>query len=88
MSKTVSTLSNNQEGAGSPDFDLPPWSEGQVEVLAQVEDVDRQPAHHEQAERGNQHQAAPDVPPLLRDPPAVTHERNFWIKFNWISLKF
>ena len=39
-----------------------------------------QPAHHEEAERGHQHQAAPDLPPLVLDPPAVTHERDFWIK--------
>ena len=61
---------------------VPPWPERQVEVLAEVEDVDRQPAHHEQAERGHQHQAAPDVTPLLRNPPANTHEWDFWVNLN------
>ena len=71
MMKVRKKLNSFSSSVGSVDW--PPWSEGQVEVLAQVEDVDRQPAHHEQAERGHQHQAAPDVTPLLRDPSVKMH---------------
>ena len=49
---------------------LPPGSEGHVEVLPEVEDVEREPADHEEGEGGEQHHAAPDVPTLLLDLPA------------------
>ena len=49
---------------------VPPVLEGHVEVLAEVEDVEREPADHEEGEGGEQHHAAPDVPTLLLDLPA------------------
>ena len=50
---------------------VPPVFERHVEVLPEVEDVEGQPADDEEGEGGEQHHAAPDVPPLLLDLPAA-----------------
>ena len=49
-------------------FYSPPGSERHVEVLAQVEDVQGQPAHDEQQEGGQQQVTPAHVPPFLLIP--------------------
>ena len=48
---------------------LPPGLEGEVEVLSQVEDVERQPADDEEDDRGDEEVRSPHVPPLF-----LTHQ--------------
>ena len=49
---------------------IPPWSEWQVEVLAQVEDVEWQPAHNEEQQGGQQQVGPPHIAPFTQQPSA------------------
>ena len=48
----------------------PPGSERHVEVLAQVEDVQGQPAHDEQDQGGQQEVGPPHIAPCTHQSPA------------------
>ena len=67
---------------------VPPVLEGHVEVLPEVEDVEREPADHEEGEGGEQHHAAPDVTPLLLDLPAALLSGDGAVPINAATLTF
>ena len=56
---------------------IPPWPERQVEVLAQVEDVEWQPAHNEEEQGGQQHVGPPHIAPLTQHPSAQDNQ-GYW----------
>ena len=56
---------------------LPPWPERQVEVLAQVEDVEGQPAHNEEEQGGQQQMGPPHIAPLTQHPSAQDNQ-GYW----------
>ena len=63
----------------------PPGSERHVEVLAQVEDVQGQPAHDEQDQGGQQQEGPPHIAPCTPHSPAevmkgVTRYKNMLLE--------
>ena len=56
---------------------IPPWPERQVEVLAQVEDVEGQPAHNEEEQGGQQQGGPPHIAPLTQHPSAAVIREDF-----------
>ena len=56
---------------------IPPWPERQIEVLAQVEDVEWQPAHYEEQQGGQQQVSPPHIAPLTQHPSAQDNQ-GYW----------
>ena len=49
----------------------PPGLQWEVEILSEVEDVERQPADDEETDGGYEEVTPPDVPLLLLQPPVI-----------------
>ena len=55
-----------------PEQSRPPGLEWEVKILPEVENVEREPADHEETDGGDEEVTPPDVPPLLLQPPVMS----------------
>ena len=54
-----------------PEQSRPPGLEWEVKILPEVENVEREPADHEETDGGDEEVTPPDVPLLLLQPPGM-----------------